>query len=128
MRFVQLYSGSGSKWDAHSDVEGNHSLHCRETDKPIAGLLKDLKRRGMLEQTLVIWGGEFGRTPMSESGNGRDHNPYGFTDLDGRRRHRGRPHLRDDRRNRPVGRRKQGPRERPARYHPALPRVWTTYA
>jgi hypothetical protein len=79
VRFVQLYSGSGSKWDAHSDVEGNHGKHCRETDRPIAGLLKDLKRRGMLDQTLVIWGGEFGRTPMSENGNGRDHNPYGFT-------------------------------------------------
>jgi uncharacterized protein (DUF1501 family) len=79
VRFVQLYSGSGSKWDAHSNVEGNHSTHCKETDKPIAGLLKDLKRRGMLESTLVIWGGEFGRTPMSESGNGRDHNPWGFT-------------------------------------------------
>ena len=79
VRFVQLYSGSGSKWDAHSDVEGNHSRHCRESDKPIAGLLRDLKRRGLLDETLVIWGGEFGRTPMSESGNGRDHNPYGFT-------------------------------------------------
>jgi hypothetical protein len=79
VRCVQLYMGSGSKWDAHSDVEGNHSLHCRETDRPIAGLLKDLKRRGLLDSTLVIWGGEFGRTPMSESGNGRDHNPYGFT-------------------------------------------------
>ena len=79
VRFVQLYMGSGSKWDAHSDVEGNHSQHCRETDRPIAGLLRDLKRRGMLDDTLVIWGGEFGRTPMSESGNGRDHNPYGFT-------------------------------------------------
>jgi uncharacterized protein (DUF1501 family) len=79
VRFVQLYMGSGSKWDAHSNVEGNHSLHCRETDRPIAGLLRDLKRRGMLDSTLVIWGGEFGRTPMSESGNGRDHNPYGFT-------------------------------------------------
>jgi hypothetical protein len=79
VRFVQLYSGSGSKWDAHSDVEGNHALHCRETDRPIAGLLKDLKRRGLLDSTLVVWGGEFGRTPMSESGNGRDHNPYGFT-------------------------------------------------
>jgi hypothetical protein len=79
VRFVQLYSGSGSKWDAHSNVEGNHSRFCRETDQPIAGLLKDLKRRGMLDSTLVIWGGEFGRTPMSESGNGRDHNPYGFT-------------------------------------------------
>jgi uncharacterized protein (DUF1501 family) len=79
VRFVQLYMGSGSKWDAHTDVEGNHSQYCKETDRPIAGLLKDLKRRGMLDSTLVIWGGEFGRTPMSESGTGRDHNPYGFT-------------------------------------------------
>jgi hypothetical protein len=79
VRFVQLYSGSGSKWDAHSDVEGNHGRHCRETDRPIAGLLRDLKRRGLLDSTLVVWGGEFGRTPMSESGNGRDHNPWGFT-------------------------------------------------
>ncbi len=79
VRFVQLYCGSGSKWDAHSNVEGNHARYCRESDKPIAGLLKDLKRRGMLDSTLVIWGGEFGRTPMSESGNGRDHNPFGFT-------------------------------------------------
>jgi len=79
VRFVQLYSGSGSKWDAHSKIEKNHTLHCGETDKPIAGLLKDLKRRGLLDETLVIWGGEFGRTPMSEKGDGRDHNPYGFT-------------------------------------------------
>jgi hypothetical protein len=79
VRFVQLYMGSGSKWDAHADVETNHTKYCRESDKPIAGLIKDLKRRGMLDETLVIWGGEFGRTPMSESGNGRDHNPYGFT-------------------------------------------------
>jgi hypothetical protein len=79
VRFVQLYFGSGSKWDAHADVEGNHSRYCRESDRPIAGLLKDLKQRGMLESTLVVWGGEFGRTPMSESGDGRDHNPYGFT-------------------------------------------------
>jgi hypothetical protein len=79
VRFVQLYCGSGSKWDAHSNVETNHARYCRESDRPIAGLLKDLKRRGLLEQTLVVWGGEFGRTPMSESGVGRDHNPYGFT-------------------------------------------------
>jgi uncharacterized protein (DUF1501 family) len=79
VRFVQLYFGSGSKWDAHADVKGNHTRYCRESDRPIAGLLRDLKQRGMLESTLVIWGGEFGRTPMSESGNGRDHNPYGFT-------------------------------------------------
>jgi hypothetical protein len=79
VRFVQIYSGSGSKWDAHSNVEGNHGKYCRESDKPIAGLLKDLQCRGLLDSTLVIWGGEFGRTPMSESGNGRDHNPWGFT-------------------------------------------------
>jgi hypothetical protein len=79
VRFVQLYCGSGSKWDAHSNVEGNHARYCRESDKPIAGLLKDLKRRGLLDSTLVIWGGEFGRTPMSESGSGRDHNPFGFS-------------------------------------------------
>ncbi|MBM81160.1 MAG: hypothetical protein CMJ78_11280 [Planctomycetaceae bacterium] len=79
VRFIQLYSGSGSKWDAHSKIENNHTLHCKETDKPIAGLLRDLKQRGLLDETLVIWGGEFGRTPMSEKGDGRDHNPYGFT-------------------------------------------------
>jgi len=79
VRFVQLYSGSGSKWDAHSDVEGNHAKYCKESDKPIAGLLKDLKRKGLLDETLVVWAGEFGRTPMSESGKGRDHNPWGFT-------------------------------------------------
>ncbi len=79
VRFVQLYMGSGSKWDAHSDLDKNHAQSCRESDRPIAGLLKDLKRRGMLDSTLVVWGGEFGRTPMSESGNGRDHNPFGFT-------------------------------------------------
>ncbi len=79
VRFIQLYSGSGSKWDAHSNIEGNHGKYCRETDKPIAGLLTDLERRGLLDETLVIWGGEFGRTPMSEKGDGRDHNPYGFT-------------------------------------------------
>lgn len=79
VRFVQLYSGSGSKWDAHANIERNHTDNCRATDKPIAGLLKDLKQRGLLDSTLVIWGGEFGRTPMSEKGDGRDHNPSGFT-------------------------------------------------
>ncbi|MEO1529932.1 MAG: DUF1501 domain-containing protein [Planctomycetota bacterium] len=79
VRFVQLYSGSGSKWDAHSKIESNHSKLCRATDQPVAGLLKDLKRRGLLKDTLVVWGGEFGRTPMSEKGDGRDHNPSGFT-------------------------------------------------
>ncbi len=79
VRFIQLYSGAGSKWDAHSRMEENHSSLCRQTDKPIAGLLKDLKARGLLDSTLVVWGGEFGRTPQSEKGDGRDHNPWGFT-------------------------------------------------
>ncbi|MFM9068477.1 MAG: DUF1501 domain-containing protein [Planctomycetota bacterium] len=79
VRFVQLYHGSGSRWDAHANIENNHTELCRASDRPVAGLLADLKRRGLLDETLVIWGGEFGRTPMSEKGNGRDHNPYGFT-------------------------------------------------
>ena len=79
VRFVQLYHGAGSKWDAHSGIEANHETNCRSMDAPVAGLLKDLKRRGLLDETLVVWGGEFGRTPMSEKGDGRDHNPYGFT-------------------------------------------------
>jgi uncharacterized protein (DUF1501 family) len=79
VRFVQVYCGGGSQWDAHSDLEGNHTRMCARCDRPTAALLRDLKRRGMLDETLVIWGGEFGRTPMSEATNGRDHNPYGFT-------------------------------------------------
>jgi hypothetical protein len=82
VRFVQVYSGGGhndENWDAHGDVVKNHKLHCAETDKPIAGLLTDLKRRGLLEDTLVIWSGEFGRMPTSQGGTGRDHNPKGFT-------------------------------------------------
>jgi len=79
VRFVELYSGSGSGWDAHNNIEGNHSKMCRSSDKPIAGLLTDLKQRGLLEDTLVVWGGEFGRTPFNEKGDGRDHNPWGFS-------------------------------------------------
>jgi hypothetical protein len=79
VRFIQLYAGAGAKWDAHAHIEENHTAQCRAMDKPVAGLLKDLKRRGLLDSTLVVWGGEFGRTPMSEKGDGRDHNPYGFT-------------------------------------------------
>ncbi len=81
VRFVQLYHGAGSKWDAHSNIESNHTGLCKACDLPVAGLIRDLKRRGLLDSTLVIWGGEFGRTPMSEKGTGRDHNPYGFTML-----------------------------------------------
>ena len=79
VRFVELYCGSGSAWDAHANIEANHSKMCRISDKPIAGLLADLKSRGLLKDTLVVWGGEFGRTPFNEKGDGRDHNPWGFT-------------------------------------------------
>jgi hypothetical protein len=79
VRFVELYAGSGSGWDAHSELEENHAKRCRASDKPIAGLLADLKARGLLNDTLVVWGGEFGRTPFNEKGDGRDHNPWGFT-------------------------------------------------
>jgi hypothetical protein len=78
VRFVQLYSGDVNGWDAHDNIETNHGTMCGRTDQPIAGLLTDLKRRGLLDTTLVIWGGEFGRMPMSESKLGRDHNPHGF--------------------------------------------------
>src|SRR5204863_7424323 len=79
VRFVEIYSGSGSRWDAHSDLTGNHNQNCKSADKPVAGLLADLKARGLLKDTLVVWGGEFGRTPFNEKGLGRDHNPWGFT-------------------------------------------------
>ncbi len=79
VRFVQLYHGAGSKWDAHTKIEENHTALCKSMDLPVAGLLADLKQRGLLESTLVVWGGEFGRTPMSEKGAGRDHNATGFT-------------------------------------------------
>jgi hypothetical protein len=78
VRFIQLYSGGGhgdDTWDAHGDIVYNHGMHAQETDKPMAGLLLDLKRRGLLDSTLVIWGGEFGRMPISQGGKGRDHNP-----------------------------------------------------
>lgn len=79
VRFVQCYSGAGSAWDAHSDMEENHGRMCKSSDKPVAGLLADLESRGLLDSTLVVWGGEFGRTPFNEKGKGRDHNPWGFT-------------------------------------------------
>jgi uncharacterized protein (DUF1501 family) len=79
VRFVQLYAGDTNGWDAHNDVLKNHGEYCLRTDKPVAGLLRDLRRRGLLDETLVIWGGEFGRMPMSEQGTGRDHNPWGYS-------------------------------------------------
>jgi hypothetical protein len=83
VRFIQIYHGGGHQqqnWDAHNGVEENLKIHCPEVDKPIAGLLADLKQRGLLDETLVVWGGEFGRQPVVQgSGDGRDHNPKGFT-------------------------------------------------
>lgn len=82
VRFVQLYSGTqvGDDWDnAHNDLIGSHERMAKKTDKPIAGLLQDLKGRGLLDSTLVVWGGEFGRTPLAQGANGRDHHPYGFS-------------------------------------------------
>jgi hypothetical protein len=81
VRFVQVYCGAGSQWDAHSDLEGNHTRLCARADQPTAALIRDLRQRGLLDSTLVIWGGEFGRTPMTEGKDGRDHNPYGFSML-----------------------------------------------
>jgi hypothetical protein len=82
VRFVQVFSGGGNfgeSWDAHWDLKENHEMHCTETDKPIAGLLIDLKSRGLLDSTLVVWHGEFGRMPISQKMTGRDHNPKGFS-------------------------------------------------
>jgi hypothetical protein len=86
VRFIQIYSGGGAQaddtnWDAHTDIVYNHNKFAGYTDKPIAGLLRDLKQRGLLDSTLVVWGGEFGRQPTAEyaQGTGRDHNSYGFT-------------------------------------------------
>jgi hypothetical protein len=84
VRFVQIYSGGMENlrsWDGHSDIKGNHEQFAGETDKPVAGLLADLAQRGLLDDTLVIWGGEFGRLPIAQTGKtpGRDHNPHGFS-------------------------------------------------
>ncbi len=84
VRFIQIYSGGAhndDNWDAHGDLERNHNFHAGNTDQPIAALLKDLKQRNLLDETLVVWGGEFGRQPTAEyeKGTGRDHNSYGFT-------------------------------------------------
>jgi len=81
VRFVELLCQNlgHDRWDQHLNLEKGHSDNARAVDKPIAGLLKDLKSRGLLDETLVVWGGEFGRTPMAQAGNGRDHNPYGYT-------------------------------------------------
>ena len=80
VRVVQCtHSGAEEKWDHHGDILRLHPLRALEVDKPIAGLIKDLKSRGLLDDTLVVWSGEFGRSPFSEGADGRDHNPYGFS-------------------------------------------------
>jgi hypothetical protein len=84
VRFIQIYSGGMENqlsWDGHIDIKGNHEGFAAETDRPVAGLLEDLSQRGLLDETLVIWGGEFGRLPIAQTGQkpGRDHNPHGFT-------------------------------------------------
>jgi hypothetical protein len=84
VRFVQIYSGGMENqlsWDGHADIKGNHSQFAGETDRPVAGLLADLEQRGLLDETLVIWGGEFGRLPIAQTGAkpGRDHNPHAIT-------------------------------------------------
>ncbi len=84
VRFVCVVSGGGPgnmQWDAHQDIEENHLRKAAETDRPVAALLNDLKRRGLLDETLVLWGGEFGRSPEAQDGNGRDHHNLGFTML-----------------------------------------------
>src|SRR5882672_272904 len=80
VRFVQIYhGGSGNAWDAHKDLKKNHGDLAAKVDKPIAGLLQDLKQRGLLDETIVVWATEFGRTPGAENSNGRDHHPFGFS-------------------------------------------------
>ena len=82
VRFVQIFHGSNGgagAWDAHGDLKAGHSKLCGQVDRPIAGLLKDLKQRGLLDETLVVWATEFGRTPGAQNSNGRDHHPYGFS-------------------------------------------------
>ena len=80
VRFIQIYHGGATfNWDSHQELDRDHRKACRETDQPMAGLLADLKQRGLLDDTLVVWGGEFGRLPTSQNGNGRDHNPHAFS-------------------------------------------------
>ena len=79
VRYVHIYYGPGQPWDDHKTINKNLRERCPDMDQGAAALITDLKRRGLLDETLVVWGGEFGRTPVSEAGDGRDHNPYGFT-------------------------------------------------
>ena len=110
-------AGRGASGTPTATSRGTTRKLCARSDQPVAGLIADLKRRGLLDDTLVIWGGEFGRTPMSEKSDGRDHNPYGFSMFMAGGGIKAGTHLRHDRRVRPPRRRGQGPRPRPARHH-----------
>jgi uncharacterized protein (DUF1501 family) len=79
VRFVQIYDSSAGGWDHHSHIRKGLPESCARTDRPVAALLQDLKSRGLLDETLIVWGGEFGRTPTAEGGDGREHHPFGFT-------------------------------------------------
>jgi len=81
VRFIELTcpGGNGDRWDQHNKLRDGHSKNCKSVDQPIAGLITDLKARGLLDETLIVWGGEFGRTPFAQGNDGRDHNPFGFT-------------------------------------------------
>lgn len=79
VRSVHVYYGQGQPWDDHKGINKNLRERCPDMDRASAALIRDLKRRGLLDETLLVWGGEFGRTPVSENGDGRDHNPYGYT-------------------------------------------------
>ena len=81
VRFIELTcpGGNGDRWDQHNGLVDGHTKNCKSVDQPIAGLIRDLRKLGMLDDTLVVWSGEFGRTPFAQGSNGRDHNPFGFT-------------------------------------------------
>ena len=81
VRFIEITcpSGNGDRWDQHAGLVAGHTKHARSVDKPIAALIQDLKQRGLLDETLIVWCGEFGRTPFAQGSDGRDHNPFGFT-------------------------------------------------
>jgi len=81
VRYIHMYPDSGGDWDDHKEIFKNLRGRCPRMDRAFAALIRDLKQRGMLDETLLVWGGEFGRTPVSEAADGRDHNPYGYTML-----------------------------------------------
>ncbi len=131
VRFVQLYhgGGGGGSWDAHANLKDNHGKLSPMVDQPIGGLLRDLKQRGLLDETIVVWATEFGRTPGEEGSKGRDHHPYGFSCWLASGGLKGGPRSRSDRRNRLLRRRTPPLRHRypchrahPTRPHPPLAR------